>query len=234
VLVVLTLLFLAPFFERLPEATLAAIVINALWHSANPRKLAPVWKVTRVEFWLAVVVLVAVLALDTLPAIALGVIISLALLIYHTSFPNTTELRRDRATGSFESRAFHEDAEQIPGVVVYRFEAPLIYANAGSFGDAARDLVDAADPPPRLLVVDCGEMFMTDYTGTEALDGLVKDMRERDVEVRLARVHRGVLERLRTSGVLADLDEEGVFPRVEDATAGDRWSRSASDSREAT
>ena len=146
-LVVLTLLFLAPFFEKLPEATLAAIVIAALWHSANPRKLAPVWKVTRPEFWLAVVVLVAVLALDTLPAIILGVIISLGILTYRLSFPQTSELGRDRATGSFESRTFHEDAEQIPGVVVYRFEAPLIYANAASFGDTARDLLDAADPP---------------------------------------------------------------------------------------
>ena len=87
VLVVLTLLFLAPFFEKLPEATLAAIVIAALWHSANPRKLAPVWKVTRPEFWLAVLVLVAVLALDTLPAIVLGVIISLGILTYRLSFP---------------------------------------------------------------------------------------------------------------------------------------------------
>jgi high affinity sulfate transporter 1 len=215
VLVVLTLLFLAPFFENLAEATLAAIVIAALWHSADPRKLAPVWKVTRVEFWLAVVVLVAVLALDTLPAIALGVIISLVLLIYHMSFPNTAELRRDQETGSFESRVFHEDAEPVPGVVVYRFEAPLIYANAGSFGDAARDPVDAADPSPQLLVVDCEEMFTIDYTGTQALEGLVEDMRERDIEVRLARVQHRVLERLRTSGVLGNLGEERLFRRVE-------------------
>ena len=99
VLVVLTLLFLAPFFEKLPEATLAAIVIAALWHSANPRKLAPVWKVTRPEFWLAVLVLVAVLVLDTLPAIVLGVIISLGILTYRLSFPQTSELGRDRADG---------------------------------------------------------------------------------------------------------------------------------------
>jgi MFS superfamily sulfate permease-like transporter len=218
IIVVLTLLFLAPFFEKLPEATLAAIVIAALWLSANPRKLAPVLRVTRVEFWLAVVVLVAVLALDTLPAIILGVVISLVLLIYRVSFPNTAELRRDRETGSFENRAFHEDAERLPGLVVYRFEAPLIYANAGSFGDAARELVDAADPPPQVLVVDCEVMFGIDYTGVEALQGLVEDMRARDIEVRLARVHQTVLERLRTSGALADLGEEHVLPRMEDAT----------------
>jgi MFS superfamily sulfate permease-like transporter len=219
-LVVLTLLFLAPFFENLPEAALAAIVIHALWHSADPRKLAPVRKVARGEFWLAVGVLVAVLALDTLPAIVLGVVISLLVLIYHTSFPAASELRRDRDTQRLESRRFHEDAEQIPGVVVYRFEAPLIYANARSFADLARSLVEDADPPAQVLVVDCEEMFEIDFTGAEALEGLVEDMRERDVEVRLARIHAPVLRLLDKSGVIATVGEQRVFSQVEGAVGG--------------
>jgi MFS superfamily sulfate permease-like transporter len=216
VLVVLTLLFLAPFFEDLPEATLAAIVIHALWHSANPRRLAPVRKVVRAEFWLGVLVLVAVLALDTLPAIALGVVISLLAVIYRVTFPATDELRRNPTTGAFEGE-FHDDREQIPGVVVYRFNAPLIYANASTFGAAARALIDAAQPSARILVVDCEEMFAIDYTGVEALAGLIEDMRERDVEVRLARAHRAVLERLERGGVIASLGEDHVFRRIEDA-----------------
>jgi high affinity sulfate transporter 1 len=216
VLVVLTLLFLAPFFEDLPEATLAAIVIHALWHSANPRRLAPVRKVVRAEFWLGVLVLVAVLALDTLPAIALGVVISLLAVIYRVTFPATDELRRNPTTGAFEGE-FHDDREQIPGVVVYRFNAPLIYANASTFGAAARALIDAAQPAARILVVDCEEMFAIDYTGVEALAGLIEDMRERDVEVRLARAHRAVLERLERGGVIASLGEDHVFRRIEDA-----------------
>jgi SulP family sulfate permease len=221
VLVVLTLLFLAPFFESLPEATLAAVVIHALWQSANPRKLAPVWRVSRQEFWLAVVVLFTVLTLDTLPAIILGVIISLGMLVYRVSFPQTSELGRDRVTGAFESRKDHEEAEQIPGIVVYRFEAPLIYANASAFAEAARDLVDAADPPARALVIDCEEMFEVDYTGAEALRGLAEDMHERGLDVRLARVHDPVLERLRTSGVIATLGDDRIFARVDDAVTAD-------------
>jgi len=219
VLVVLTLLFLAPFFEDLPETTLAAIVIHALWHSANPRKLAPVRKVVRAEFWLAVLVLVAVLALDTLPAIALGVVISLLAVIYRVTFPATDELRRDPMTGAFVSAEFNEDSEQIEGLVVYRFDAPLIYANATTFGAAADALIDAAQPAAGILVVDCEEMFAIDHTGVEALAGLVEDMRERDVVVRLARVHRAVLERLDRGGVIASIGEDHVFRRIEDAVA---------------
>jgi high affinity sulfate transporter 1 len=217
VLVVLTLLFLAPFFEDLPEATLAAIVIHALWHSANPRKLAPIRRVDRAEFWLAVLVLVAVLTLDTLPAIALGVIISLLALIYRVAFPKTDELRRDPTTGAFESAAFNDDTERIERLVVYRFDAPLISANASAFGAAAAALVDAAQPPARILVIDCEEMFGIDYTGVEAFAGLIEDMRERAVEVRLARVHRAVRERLEGGDVIASIGQDHVFGRIEDA-----------------
>ena len=225
-LVLLTLLFLAPFFESLPEATLAAIVIAALWHSANPRKLVPIRRVTRGEFWLAVIVLVAVLALDTLPAIILGVIISLLILIYRTSFPRTTELGRDPVTGAIESRTDDADLEQIlPGVVVYRFEAPLIFANASAFTVAARALVEAADPSARVLVVDCEVMFRIDYTGVEALEELVEDLRDREVEVRLARVHRPVLERIRASGAIETIGEDRVYERVANAIGTEPLSR---------
>ena len=215
VLVVLTLLFLAPFFEKLPEATLASVVIFALWHSANPLALAPVWRVTRQEFAVAVVVLIAVLALGTLPGIILGVIISLGIVVYRVSFPQVSELGRDSVTQAFESRAIHADAEQIPGVVVYRFDSPLIYANADAFAKGARDLVDAADPAARTLVVDCEVMFGVDYTGAKALSGLIDDMRASDVDVLIARAHAAVVQRLRASGVIAKLGEDKIFPSIE-------------------
>ena len=123
-------------------------------------------------------------SLDTLPPIILGVIISLLLLIYHTSFPTTSELRRDPTTGMLESSENRDDTEPIPAMVVYRFDAPLIFANAAAFTDNAYALVDAADPPARILVGDCEEVAGIDYTGVQALEGLVEDMRTRGVDVR--------------------------------------------------
>ena len=218
-LVVLTLLVLAPFFENLPEATLAAVVIHAVSHPADPRKLVPIWRVNRPELLLAVVVLIAVLAIDTLPAIILGVIISILVVVYRVSFPKASELRRDRVTGAFEDAELHEDAEAIPGIVVYRFEAALMYANAAAFGDTARSLVDSADPAARVLVVDCEEMFAIDFTGTEAVEGLIADMRQRNVEIRLARVHSDVMTKLSAAGVIEELGEERVFAQIADAAA---------------
>jgi len=215
--VVLTLLFLAPLFESLPEATLAAVVIGALWHSANPRKLAPVWIVNRQEFWLALVVMITVLTLDTLPAIILGVLVSLALVIYRASFPETSQLGRDRTTGTFESLAHSPDAETIDGIVVYRFDAPLMYANAGTFANEARHLIEAAEPQPEVLVIDCEEMFAMDFTGVEALGELVEEMDGRGVEVRLARVHHRVRVRLDRSRLIEKLGGQKLYARVADA-----------------
>lgn len=104
------------------------------------------------------------------------------------SFPHTSELGLDPISDRLE-RTAHEEARPIPGIVVYRFEVPLAYANAQAFSDGDRSLVEVADPPARVLVVDCELMYDVDYTGTEALEGLVEEMREVGVEVRLTRVH---------------------------------------------
>ena len=132
------------------------------------------------------------------------------------SFPRSSELRRDRTTGRLEDPAYHE-TESVPGVLVYRFDAPLMFANAAAFGSAARELADRADPPAKLLVVDCEEMFETDFTGAEALGDLVLDIRARGMDIRLARVHSGVLSKLRDSGVIAQIGEENVFTQIADA-----------------
>ena len=105
------------------------------------------------------------------------------------------------------------------GVVLYRFDAPLIYANASQFTRAAEDLVRATQPPATVLIIDCEEMFGTDVTGAEELGDLVEGMRERGVVVALSRVHANVLETLERSGVVDRLGTDRIFPRTEDAVA---------------
>jgi hypothetical protein len=126
----------------------------------------------------------------------------------HVAFPKTDELRRDPATGAFESAELNDNSEPSEGSVVYRFDA---------------------QPAVGILVVDCEEMFGIDYTGVEALAGPIEDMRERDVDVRLARVHRAVLERLDMGGVIASIGEGHIFTRVgtRSRQAPDVWQRNA-------
>jgi len=203
--VLLTLLFLAALFENLPLATLAAVVIHALWSSSDPRKLAPFWQMNRFDFVLGAITLVAVLLFDTLPAVVIGVVLSLVVLIYRVSFPRSVELGRDPATGEFEDLDLHPEAERVPGVCVYRFDAPLAYSNAHAFVDGARQLVRASDPTPHTFVVDGEVMGGIDSTGLEALAELVDLLEGVGIKVVLARFHRRAVEEIRRN---PDLDDQ--------------------------
>lgn len=205
-IVVLTLLFLASLFENLPLATLAAVVIHALWRAANPRKMAPFLHTNPIDFALGVITLFAVLLLDTLPAIIIGAVLSLLVLVYRVSFPHSAELGLDPETGHFEDLELHDDATRVPGVVVYRFDAPLEYSNSKAFFDGAIELVEAADPPPHTLVLDGEVIGDIDSTGVETIVDLRARLVDEDVDVVLARFHVPVLEQMARSEVLEDVD----------------------------
>ena len=97
------------------------------------------YRLRRREFWLAMATLVAVITLDVLPALIIGIVFSLALLIYRASRPHVSVLGANPASpGAFEDVERHEDARQVPGVLVVRPDAPLFYANA----EAVRDAVE--------------------------------------------------------------------------------------------
>ncbi|MGI9645699.1 MAG: SulP family inorganic anion transporter [Ilumatobacteraceae bacterium] len=210
VIVVLTLLFLASLFENLPLATLAAVVIHALWRAADVRKLAPFLGVNPIDFGLGVVTLLAVLLLDTLPAVIIGVVLSLLVLVYRVSYPHTAELGLDPETDTFEDLALHDEAARVPGLVVYRFDAPLEYSNAKAFLDGAIDLVEAADPTPHTLVVDGEVIGDIDSTGIETIADLHGRLESMNVELALARFHGLVLEQISRSESLEGVDLRDV------------------------
>ena len=100
-MVLLTLAFLAPAFQWLPETVLAAIVINAMWGSANPRKLEKLWRIDKIDFALAAVTFLLVLALDLLPAMVAGIVLSIIYMVYRVSFPGRETLGRVPDTGDY-------------------------------------------------------------------------------------------------------------------------------------
>jgi hypothetical protein len=184
VFVLLTLVLFAPLFGWLPEAVLAAVVINAMWGSASPEKVMKLRRDDRVDFALGIATAIAVLATDLLPAMILGIILSVVYLIYRASFPGRAELGRDDKTGDFEALHWmsgtrqgqgNPGGRQVPGVMLYRFDAPLVFSNAGAFKASGQQiLIDTAarGPLPRTLVIDFEEVLCTDSSGAESIRGL--------------------------------------------------------------
>jgi MFS superfamily sulfate permease-like transporter len=221
IVVVATLLFLGPLFDYLPEPVLAAIVIVAVLRSADPRRVIAMWEVNRLDFFAAAITFTLVLVWETLPAMIVGVLLSLVFVVRRASFPDVLELRRN-TDGLLVSTDDRGELETIDGVVVLRLEAPLIYANADRLVRAAITLVDRR-PDARRLVLDAEMMSDLDTTGAETLESLDDRLAGRNVELHVARLHhraRSQIERSR----LAQRFEHRMHTSLRDAlgTSHDR------------
>jgi high affinity sulfate transporter 1 len=230
-MVLLVLAFLAPAFQWLPETVLAAIVINAMWGSANPRKLEKLWKIDKVDFALAFITFFLVLALDLLPAMVAGIVLSIIYMVYRVSFPGRAVLGRTPDTGDFVAKHWlygrrqgdaNPEAEHVPGVIVYRFSAPLIFSNADAFKATGEQiLIDAAAKGslPHTLVIDFEEVFLVDDTGASAITSAFEYAQRYGVDLSLARVHSGTHKILQLSGVMDEIGEHRIYDTVRNAVA---------------
>jgi sulfate permease, SulP family len=230
-MVLLTLAALAPLFQWLPETVLAAVVINAMWGSASPKKVRVLAKDDLVDFSLGVTTGILVLAFGLLPAMVTGIIFSVIYLIYKVSFPSRAELGRDQKTGDYEALTWisgtkegegNPDARSVPGVMLYRFDAPLIFSNSDAFKDTGRQIlidVGAKGPIPKNLVIDFEEVFYTDASGAAAIRSLKRFCDRYDVTISVARMHAEARKLLEQDGVLEELGEDHIFDNVHDAVA---------------
>ena len=230
--VLLTLAFLAPAFQWLPETVLAAIVINAMSGSASPTKLERLWRVDKIDFAFAAMTFLLVLLLDLLPAMVFGIIISIIYMIYRVSFPGREVLGRAPETGDFVVKKWlygrrhgeaNPEAESVPGVIVYRFSAPLIFSNATAFTNTGEGiLIDAATkgPLPHTLVIDFEEVFLVDDTGAAAITSLFHYAQRYGVDLALARVHSGTHKLLELSGVTGEIGAHRIYDTVRNAVEG--------------
>jgi high affinity sulfate transporter 1 len=230
-IVLLVLVLFAPAFQWLPEATLAAIVINALSDSAGPKKLEKLWRVDKVDFALAFVTFILVLSLDLLPAMIAGIILSTIYMVYRVSFPGREILGRVPETGDFVVKKWlygrrhgeaHPEAHTVPGVIVYRFSSPLIFSNATAFTSTGETiLIDAAErgPLPHTLVIDFEVVFAIDDTGASAIRSLFEYAQRYGVDLSLARVHSGTHKLLQLSGVTDEIGEHRIYDTVRNAVA---------------
>jgi MFS superfamily sulfate permease-like transporter len=245
-IVLLTLAFLAPAFQWLPETVLAAIVINAMWGSASPGKLERLWRIDKVGFSLAFITFLLVLALDLLPAMIVGIVLSIIYVIYRISFPGRAVLGRVAATGDYEAIAWqygrrsgttHSKAKAVPGVIVYRFASPLVFSNAGAFkstGEALLIEAGAKGTLPHTVVVDCEEITYVDDTGAAAVTGFFDYARRYGVDLSLARVHSGTHKLLQLAGVMAEIGEHRIYDTVRNAVDAAVSSRTKQTNKEAT
>jgi MFS superfamily sulfate permease-like transporter len=213
---VVTLLFLTPVFSSLPEAVLAALIIHAVWHILASRKLLTLRKEAPVEAWFGILALAGVVLIDVLEGMLIGLLASLAFVIYRSSRPHLSSLGRiPGSPGAYSDLTRHPENMSVPGVLIVRLDAPLYYANALTARDRVKAMIRDATPPPTAIVFDAEGQDDLDFTSAQMLKGLVAELHDRGMAVYFAEVHAPVLERARDAGLLEVVGDGNVHHTVE-------------------
>jgi high affinity sulfate transporter 1 len=212
----LTLVLLTPLFRGMPHPTLAAIVIAAMLHLSKPGYLRNVWAQARWEFAIAAVVIAAELTLGVLHGIALGVVLSLLLVIYRTSHPHGAVLGQVPGTEAYRNVERHPGALTFPGLLIWRPGGELWFASIGHLGDGLKAVLAASCPPTKRVLVDAEAVNLIDVSACDALVNLIRELQSQGITFAFARVRDHVLERMRLGGLEAIVGPANFYERVTD------------------
>lgn len=213
---ILTVLFLTPIFQSLPEAVLAALIIRAVWNIVAQGKLRYARRVSRAEFVLGVLTFAGVILIDVLPGMLIGVVSAVLLTVYQSTRPHVSSLGRiPHAAGAYSDMIRHPENLPVPGILILRLDAPLYYANAVTVHDRFMQFIKQTDPPPKAVLIDASIQNSLDITSSEMLKSLIKLIRNQGIEIYFAEVHSPVLEFSAMTSLLDLVDEDHLFPTVD-------------------
>jgi SulP family sulfate permease len=215
---VMFLFFLADLLALLPVVALAAILIVTAFGMLEFASLKRLLKIDRVEFGIALGVTLGILIAGVVPGIILGLLLSLGMVLVGVSRPHDAVLRIRQSDGKFhDCLDDEEDTHSVPGLLVYRLYAPLIFANSRYVMSRIHELVDAAQPPVRWLVLDAQSIFDMDVTAAQRLEELDREMSARGIELKIADAPRPFLEELAKVGLSEGMGRGDFFVSVKKA-----------------
>jgi SulP family sulfate permease len=212
----LTLVLLTPLFRGMPHPTLAAIVIAAMLHLSKPGYLRDLLARTRLEFALAAIVIAGELTLGVPHGIALGVALSLLMLIYRTSHPEGAVLGQLPGTEAYRDVRRHPEARTFPGLLIWRVGGDLFFASIGHLVAGLNAALAAARPPAKHVLVDADSLNFIDASACDALLSSIKQLQSQGITIAFARVRDEVRERMRLWGIEAPVGSANFYERVTD------------------
>ena len=211
------LLFLTGLIAMLPKVALGAILIVTAVGMLEMASLVKLYKVDRSECGIAMGVSLAILLAGVVPGIIAGLLLSLIAVLVEISRPRDAVLRRLIADGKFHDCLEDDEAEDVPGVMVYRLYAPLIFANARHVVGRIRQLVNAADANLEWLILDAQAITDMDVTAAQRFAELHRELQEQGVAIKIADAPRPFREELAKVGLSDALGSQQFFVSVKKA-----------------
>jgi SulP family sulfate permease len=217
-------LFLGSALATFPLAALGALVMFAALRLIDFRELRRIAKFRRSELFLALATTASVLIFDVLYGIAVAVALSILELLQRIARPHDGILGFVPGIAGMHDIDDYATGRQMPGLVVYRYDAPLFFANAEDFKRRALASVDAADPPVEWFLLNAEANVEVDLTAVDALEEVRRTLAERGIVFALARVKMDLREVLAPTGFIDRIGEDKVFMTLPTAvTAYPQW-----------
>jgi len=213
---VAALLIFAPnLLENLPTAALAAVVIASAVSLFEIADLRRIWRIQRWEFWLSIGCFAGVVVLGAIPGIGLAIVVAVIEFLWDGWRPHSAVLGRVDGIKGYHDVARYPDARIVPGLVLFRWDAPLFFANAELFRSRVMDAL-AASPTPavRRLVVGAEPITSVDVTAADMLDDLDDALHAAGIELCFAEMKDPVKDKLKRFGLFRRLGEERFFATI--------------------
>jgi high affinity sulfate transporter 1 len=209
------LLVVAPdLLRHLPSSALAAVVIASAIGLIEVADLRRIYRIQRWEFWLSIACFVGVAVLGAIPGICLAIVIAVIEFLWDGWRPHSAVLGRADGVKGYHDITRYPDARLIPGLVLFRWDAPLFFANAELFQERVLDAVAASPTPVRWLVVAAEPVTSVDVTAADVVEELDETLRAAGIELCFAEMKDPVKDKLKRFGLFAQLGEEIFFPTV--------------------
>ncbi len=228
ILIILMIVLVPGLFRNLPNPALAAVVITASLSLADIPGTVRLWRQRRAECLLSIAAFLGVALLGVLPGIAIAVGLSILNVFRRAWWPYDTELGRVEGLEGYHDTHLHPQAQHLPGLVIYRFDAPLFFANATTFRDEVRRMA-RADPPPSWILIAAEPVTDVDTTASDVLEDLDEALNAQGISLVFAELKDPVREKIERYGLTRTINPRHFFPTIEAAVAafqeetGARW-----------
>jgi high affinity sulfate transporter 1 len=221
VLIILMIVFVPGLFRNLPQPVLAAVVITASLSLADIPGTVRLWRQRRAECLLSIAAFLGVVLLGVLPGIGIAVGLSILNVFRRAWWPYETVLGRVEGLEGYHDRHSYPASRQLPGLVIYRFDAPLFFANAKTFRKEVLRL-SRADPPPVWILIAAEPVTDVDTTASDALEDLDQTLNDRGISLVFAELKDPVRRKIERYGLTRTIDPRHFFPTVEAAVSAFR------------
>ncbi|UQD72484.1 sulfate permease [Bradyrhizobium japonicum] len=219
-LAIALLLLVAPsLLQHLPTAALAAVVIASAIGLIEVTDLKRIYRIQRWEFWLAIICFVGVAVLGVIPGIGLAIAIAIIEFLWDGWRPHSAVLGRAYGVKGYHDITRYPDARRVPGLVLFRWDAPLFFANAEFFRERVLDAVATSPTPVRWLVVAAEPVTSVDVTACDVVAELDRSLHAQGIEFCFAELKDPVKDKLKRFGLFAQLGEHYFFPTIGVAVA---------------